>query len=192
MTAQSSDVARQRSRIRSQSTAATVLAIALLAALLAAVRAIGGPEALWERFGLWAPALSFPLHVAVNVSPIADLIPWAIANGAVYGLSFGALLNWVAWIASSSIQFAIGRRAARGLDLEARMDQLPSWLARYPAHHPLLLTVGRWLPFAGVVVNVGAGAFGVSFRRLLICATIGSIPPAIFCAGVGAGLLRLL
>ncbi len=172
--------------------ALAVVSLAILAGILLAVRAAGGPEALRERYGLWAPAISLPLHLVVNVTPFADLVPWAIANGAVYGVAFGAVLNWLAWMGSSSVQFAIGRRAARGLELEARFDQLPRWLARYPAHHPVLLIAGRWVPLAGPLVNVGAGAFGVSYRRLLLCATIGSTPPAIVTALVGTGLLRLL
>lgn len=170
----------------------TLLALALLAAVLLAVRAAGGPEALRARYGLLAPAISLPLHLVVNVTPLADFIPWAVANGAVYGWELGAVLNWLAWLGSSSVQFAIGRRAAQGLELEARFDTLPRWLARYPADHPVLLVAGRWIPLAGALVNVGAGAFGVPFRRLFACAALGAAPMAVATAGLGAGLLHLL
>ena len=171
-----------------QSIAATVV---LTAAVLLWVYLEGGPHALREHYGLLAPALWIPAQVIVNLSPVSDLVPWAVLNGSMYGLWPGALMSWLVWLCSSSLQFAIARRTARDFSLDERMAAMPRWLRRFPVAHPVFLIVGRWIPVSSALVNVAAGALGVRYARLLWCAALGAAPPALVLAAVGAGLVRV-
>lgn len=169
-----------------------MLALALSLALGGWLWTLGGPAALRDQWGAAAPALSLVAHTFVSVTPVGDLVPWALANGATYGVVLGALLNWLAWIGAAALLFGLARRASVDPALDTELHRLPTWLRRLPVHHPLFLISVRWFPFGGYLASVGAGVFGVSLRRLLWCTAVGSAPPALLLALVGAGLLRAL
>ncbi len=169
-----------------------VCAVAMALAAVFWVRSVGGPEAVRERYGIFAPAISLVAHTAVATTPAGDLIPWAVANGTIYGFAQGALLSWLAWMGSSLLQFLIARRTAHDFALERHLDSLPKWVRRFPADQPAFLIVARWVPMGASVANVAAGALGVRMSRLLWCAAIGAAPPAIALSAFGAGTLRLL
>jgi hypothetical protein len=79
---------------------------------LAWLRELGGPAALRARLGLWAPPLSLLLHVAIEMTPFGNVIPFGVANGSVYGVWAGALLSWLGWMAAAlpSTPLQSGRR----------------------------------------------------------------------------------
>jgi uncharacterized membrane protein YdjX (TVP38/TMEM64 family) len=181
-----------RRLLRSRGLQSFLLSLAMGVALLLWVRSIGGPAAVRQRYGTWAPTLSFFLHTLVDTTPFGDLIPFAIANGAAYGPVLGAGLSWAAWIASSALQYLIARRTACDLELSSHLDGLPRWLRRIPLGHPAFLIAARWVPLGGAVANVAAGVLGVGLHRLLACVAIGAAPPAILLAALGAGLLHLM
>ncbi len=179
-------------RRRSRGIVSIVFAVAIGITVLVWVRSIGGPEAVRERYGVVAPAISLLATTAVNTTGVGELVPWAIANGTVYGLAQGALLSWLAFLGSSALQFLIARRTAHDFSLERHLDSLPKWVRRFPADQPAFLIVARWVPMGASVANVAAGALGVGMSRLLWCAAIGAAPPAIALSAFGAGMLELL
>ncbi|MDX1529978.1 MAG: VTT domain-containing protein [Rhodothermales bacterium] len=149
----------------------------------------GGIGVLYARYGLWAPLATVPLHVLTTITPLGELVPMGVVNGAFYGFGRGAALNWGAWMAAAAVQYALGQR----LTSEAGgRERLPRWLRRLPLDHPAVLVCGRWFPGGGPLVDASAGALGVPRRRLLLLAGLGHLPQALFLAGVGAGLGRLL
>jgi uncharacterized membrane protein YdjX (TVP38/TMEM64 family) len=163
-------------------------------AALAWVRSVGGPDGVRERYGAAAPAITFVAHTASDTTPAGDLLPlpFGVANGALYGFLPGALLSWLAWMASASINWAIARRTARDLSLADRLSRLPRWMRRLPIRHPLFLITARWVPTGGALATFAAGAAGVGLARLLCCTAIGAWPPAVVLAAIGAGLLEPL
>lgn len=176
----------------SRGIASVAFAVVVAVAALLWVRSIGGPEVVRERYGLLAPALSLLAHTAVNTTPVGDFLPWALANGTVYGFAEGALLNWLAWLGSALLQFLIARRTAHDFALEERVDGLPRWIRRFPANHPAFLVMARWVPLGAPVANLAAGALGVRLSRLLWCAALGAAPPAIALSALGAGMLQIV
>ncbi|HZR83941.1 MAG TPA: VTT domain-containing protein [Candidatus Binatia bacterium] len=150
----------------------------------------GGPAALAGPHAMLAAALWIPAQVVVYVSPLSDLVPWPVANGSMYGLWRGASITWLAWLGAGSLQYVIGRRAARDFDVERALARLPGRLSRFPIGHPAVLIVGRWVPISSAFLNVAAGVAGVPFWRILWCTAIGAIPPALVLAAVGAGIMR--
>lgn len=172
--------------------AALACAFFLGAAAILWIRSMGGPAVLRGRWGWKGTAVWLPLQVLVNLSPASDFVPCAVLNGTLYGFRNGALVTWAAWLVAASLQFAIGRRTGADFGLVSQSDRLPSWLRGLPIGHPALLIVGHWIPVSSSLVNLAAGALGVPFPRLLWCTAIAMVPPSLFCAALGAGLLGAL
>jgi len=159
--------------------------LALGVAVAAWIASLGGVGAFRFQFGAVGPFVSFPAHVLTTLTPVGEMVPFGAANGALYGLWGGALLNWGAWMVAAALQRAWGLSAAR------EIGALPAWLDRLPLTHPLVLVAGRWLPGGGVLVDAAAGAEGVALARHLLLAGLGHAPQALAIAAVGAGLVHL-
>jgi uncharacterized membrane protein YdjX (TVP38/TMEM64 family) len=152
------------------------------------LEAIGGVEALFDRFGSLAPLVSIPVHVLLSATPFpSELI--GVANGSVYGLWHGTICSWIGWWCGAVLEYTLVRRGAREIEWTDAASHLPEWLRRFPVAHPVFLIVGRQLPFGFHTVNVLAGLTGVSPRRQLICAAISNLPYAFLSAAAGAGLI---
>lgn len=151
------------------------------------IHSLGGLDAFRSRYGRIAPAIIVPVHMAVASLPIpADAI--CIANGALFGFWFGALLSWLGWYGAALAKFWLGRRARHDFDVEARMKRLPQRLQRFPVGHPVFLIGSRLIPgLGGNVSTYLPGAAGVPLGRHLWCSAIAIIPGAVLTAGVGAG-----
>jgi uncharacterized membrane protein YdjX (TVP38/TMEM64 family) len=149
----------------------------------------GGPEALTARYGLLAAAILVPVQAVVTFVPLlGEMI--AMTNAALYGFWLGSLLSWVAWMATSLLQYGVVRRTVSEFDLDATYERLPRWMRRFPAGHPVFL-IGVRIPFGGPIVNTAAGVFGVPLWRHVWCAAVGIAPRAMFFAGLAVGALRI-
>lgn len=169
-----------------------VVGIVLIGVLLVQwVEALGGPAAVWVRFGLLAPVISVPLHIFVAVTPFpSDLM--GVANGAVYGFWWGFFLTWFGWYSASFIQYAIGWRVRQDFDVEAWLARSPDRLRRFPVGHPVFIIGARYVPYAGGhLATLLPGAYGVDLVRFAWCTAIAIVPSSLVVAAVGAGLLLL-
>ncbi len=155
------------------------------------VESLGGPEGIWERFGLVAPAVSVPVHAIVAVTPFpSDVL--SVGNGTIYGFWLGSALSWLGWYIGAFIEFQVGRRANRDFDISAWLSRAPAVLRRFPVGHPVFLIGSRLIPWAGGHIStLLPGAMGVPLRRFAWCAALAIVPPAMVMSGIGAGLLRL-
>lgn len=155
------------------------------------VRGMGGPEAVWDRYGLLAPMVSVPIHTLVAITPLpSDLM--GITNGTVYGFWFGAALSWAGWFVASFVQYGIGRVFRRDFDVEGWMARSPKRLRRFPVGHPAYLIGARFVPYAGGhLATLIPGALGVGMARFAWCTALALVPSSLFMAGVGAGVLLL-
>ncbi len=170
-----------------------LVALALMGALVSwALESAGGPEALRAQYG---PASALVLVPLLSVLSLAPLPPetFAIGIAVLYGPWWGALLIWLGWMGTAFLQYAIFRRSARGVDLEAVAARLPPRLRRLRVDHPLFLIAGYWLPFVGPhVVNSAAGAAGVPLGRFAWCAALGVATGAILVSSVTTAVLKLI
>ena len=155
------------------------------------VAAVGGPAAVWERFGLLAPMVSVPFHALVAITPLpSDVV--GVANGTVYGFWLGAVLSWIGWFLASFVQYAIGRRLGHDLDVPELMQRAPARLRRFPVEHPAFLIGSRVVPYAGGhLATLIPGAVGVAVGRFAWCTALAVIPYSVLMAAVGAGLMLL-
>jgi len=178
--------------LRSRGVQSAVASLVLGAAVIAWVELAGGPAGIRARYGIAAPAVWIPMQVVVHVTPLGDFVPWAVLNGSMFGLWLGALTTWLAWLGSASAQYAIGRRTASELDWASKAARLPAWLRRLPLGHPVFLIVALSFPLMAGPINVAAGAARVPFLRVLWCTAVGVLPPALFLAAVGVGIVGAL
>jgi uncharacterized membrane protein YdjX (TVP38/TMEM64 family) len=188
-------VARPRWRrlLASRAAWALVASVVVAAVLFGWLDAIGGPEALRERFG-WSAAVILLTGQAVSgLWPVPASEVLALANSVLHGFWLGALLNWTGWMLAALLQYTLFRHLARDLDVERSFAMLPGWLTRFPVEHPAFLILGRVVPLpAGPqIVGCAAGALRVPLWRYLWCAAIGIAPGAMFISGVANGLVAL-
>ncbi len=143
-----------------------------------------------ESQGNSVALVSVPIHIVLALTPFpVDVV--AIANGAMFGFGYGAVLNWLGWWIAAVSQFALGRRATKDFNLEGAAAKLPLWLNRLSVDHPIYLILARQIPWLGM--HVGSfvpGLAGIRFGRFLWCSMIGAIPGSVLMAAVGAGLMR--
>lgn len=164
-----------------------VLVVVLGVAGWAWLDAIGGADAVRERFGLRAAGVLVPLLAVVAASP-APSEPVAIVNGLIYGTGWAAALNWLGWMLAAYLQYGIAARVAGEIDRESWQARAPRWLQNVPAAHPAFLILGRYLPWGSHLVNATAGAHGVPLWTFTWCSAIALVPVAIAFAALGAGL----
>jgi len=178
---------RKKNRFSWRAVGGVLIVLALVAAITAWVSSLGGPEAFRAEYGLLAPLISFPTHVIATLTPMGEMVPFGIANGAAYGLLWGSILNWMAWMSAAYLQYSVGRYAGNRIG----RDRFPAWFRRLPLGHPVTLIAARWLPGGGPVVDAAAGAADVPLPKLLTYAAIGHGIQALAIAGIGAGILQL-
>lgn len=167
-----------------------VLVVLFLAGAVALERwvdAIGGPDALIDRYGLAAPAVFVAVQAALGAAPFPSEL-FALVSAATYGWAMGSVMTWAGWTIASMIQYGLARRSAADVPLDGAMARVPTWLRRFPIDHPVFLVVVRWLPMGFHLANLAAGARRVPVARQLWIAAVGSAPTAVMWAGIGAGV----
>jgi uncharacterized membrane protein YdjX (TVP38/TMEM64 family) len=152
--------------------------------------ALGGPEAVRDRFGWLAPVVSALVHAPLAASPFPSEV-FAISHGALYGFWLGALVGWGGWWLGSLIEYLVLLRWRFDVGPAALAFTRPRWLARLPFDHPAFLIGARQLPWGYHLVNVAVALTGVPFFRHLWCSAVSQIPSALFISALGVGLLKL-
>jgi uncharacterized membrane protein YdjX (TVP38/TMEM64 family) len=178
---------------RVRSIAYAVLAVAFIAAMYLWIESLGGPTAIRERFGTRGIAVSVIAHWILNLTPLGEVVPMALANGAIWGFWIGALVSWSGWMGASITQYLFVRRVGTEFNVSDRLERLPERIRALPVGHPLFQIAGRSLPWVGLhLVNVASAVRGVPFPRFLAFAALGQAGPALTMSALGAGLLSLL
>lgn len=173
--------------------AALALPPLLVGGSLVAVAAAGGPDALRARLGSAGLAAAALLHALLNLTPVGELVPTSVANGAVFGVVPGAGASWTGWMIAALTQYTAARRLGGDAPPAARLERLPRWMRRWPVEHLLFQILARSVPWVGMHgTNLASGWLRVPLPRFVLGAGLGLAGPALVMAAVGAGLLRLL
>lgn len=151
----------------------------------------GDQEAIREyirSFGAWAPFASVLLMVSqVVIAPVpASLIQ--LANGVVFGVVGGAILNLIGQMVGATIAFYISRSLGRAAAerLAGRVDEhgvIESWIDRWGGRALLLVRMVPGMPSDFVSYLMGLTAMPV--RRYLLFSFLGYIPQSIAYAWLG-------
>lgn len=151
----------------------------------------GNQEAIREyirSFGAWAPFASVALMVSqVVIAPVpASLIQ--LANGVVFGVAGGAILNLIGQMAGATIAFFIARSLGRKTveRLAGRVDEggvIENWIDRWGGKALLLVRMIPGMPSDFVSYLMGLTPMGA--RRYLTVSFLGYIPQSIAYAWLG-------
>jgi uncharacterized membrane protein YdjX (TVP38/TMEM64 family) len=135
--------------------------------------------------GIGGAVLGVSLLVADAVLPVASSLVM-IALGALYGAGVGTLLALVGRVGMEVVGFWIGRHGGPILvrfvspRARSRADRL---LERWGA---LAIVFSRPVPLLSETIAILAGASPMGWTRLLLAATIGSLPEAAIYAIAGS------
>jgi uncharacterized membrane protein YdjX (TVP38/TMEM64 family) len=146
---------------------------------------LGGPPGIRERFGHAALVLLLPIFATPAVpGEFAGFLTVSL-----FGFALGVPLVWSGLIFRALIEYALSSRIRGKGSKEDTVRGLPRWLARFPAHHPVFLVAGRWMPLGNHIVSVVAGLRGVPLWRFAWTSAIGLAPFALLIAAGTAGLV---
>jgi uncharacterized membrane protein YdjX (TVP38/TMEM64 family) len=128
-----------------------------------------------------AAAVGVGLLVGDAVLPVPSSLVM-LALGGLFGLAGGAALNLVGRVGATLLAFVLGRRLRGWVSgpaggLSARL--LHRWGA-------VAIVLTRPVPIIGETVAVLAGASPMSWRRVSVAATLGSLPESLLFAWAGA------
>lgn len=133
-----------------------------------------------ERLGHWGPIiLMLLMATAIVINPIPSA-PIALAAGALYGHSWGALYVVIGAGSGAMLAFLIARLAGRELLKQLFGERIvPAWFGSQNVMMGMVF-VSRLLPFISFdLVSYGAGLTPLKFWRFVI-ATFGGIIPTSF------------
>lgn len=141
-----------------------------------------------RSFGGWAPVASVLLMVSqVVIAPVpASVIQ--LANGVVFGVAGGAVLNLIGQMAGATIAFFIARSLGRKTveRLAGRVDEnglIENWIERWGGKALLLVRMIPGMPSDFVSYLMGLTPMGA--RRYLTVSFVGYIPQSIAYAWLG-------
>lgn len=155
------------------------------------VLASGDQEAIREfirSYGVWAPFASIALMVSqVVIAPVpASVIQ--LANGVVFGVAGGAVLNLIGQMAGATIAFYISRSLGRSAAerFAGRVDEhgiVESWIDRWGGGALLLVRMIPGMP--SDFVSYLMGLTSMPARKYLVVSLIGYIPQSFAYAWLG-------
>ena len=165
-----------------------LLAVTLGSAL--AVIVLGGDLERVRRAvdasGAWGPLVYIGLHIVVTLVPVPKNLLAGIA-GALFGLTAGIVLSWVAAMVSAWVTFLLARRL--GHDAVAsitgpRIDRARQVLRDQGLLAVVVARLTPVVPFT--VINYGAGVSPIARREFVAGTAMGIIPGTVAYAAVGA------
>lgn len=165
------------------------LAIAALAALgwllLDVLESLGGASGIHRRFGYASLLVLLPLYLTPPIpGEIAGMITVSI-----YGFALGAPLLWCGLIVRAVIEYRLSGYLLADPGGATGKVKTWGWLERFPAHHPVFLVAGRWMPLGNHIVSVFAGMRSVPFWRFVWTSALGLAPFALLVSAGAAGLV---
>ncbi len=151
----------------------------------------GGPRAVVERWGIWAPLITLVIQTVTTMTPIGSMLI-SVLNGALFPFWTAFFVNLASGTLGGIAMYYLWRRGDHEFDIQSRMRLLPERVRRYAGDNLLFLVLLRFVPWAGgALADMIAGAHHVPLRTQALSLVIGYIPGSLLYALVGAGLLRL-
>lgn len=141
-----------------------------------------------ERFGAWAPVIFVAVSIVpVVVTPLNHSV-FGLAAGFMYGPWIGFLLNWMAKVVGTLINFAIGRALGRGVIRNWASEEV---LTDYDAlfeKGKLALFFLYAVPFlTNDMLSYFAGVSAIRFRVFLGVMAFGHVGTCLSLAYLGSG-----
>lgn len=110
-------------------------------------------------------------------------------TGAVLGALQGAVYGWTGLVLAGLTGYGVAKLGgARIADKLASPEEQNRYRAWFDSWGGFAVVISRMLPILPEVFSVLAGLYGMRFSRFLVALMLGSIPPAIAYAWLGAQL----
>ncbi len=145
-----------------------------------------GSREFMAGFGLWAGPVGVLLLVLDLVLPIPS--SGVIGGiGASLGVGRGFLWGWLGLVSGGLIGYGAARLGGkRWADKLAEPEDQERYRAMFDSWGGLALVSTRLLPIVPEVLSVLAGLYRMHFSRFLVATLLGTVPPALIYAWLGA------
>jgi uncharacterized membrane protein YdjX (TVP38/TMEM64 family) len=141
--------------------------------------------------GRWgAAAIGFALLVLDVFLPVPSSLIM-VANGALFGIAGGTLLSMAGGMAAAAVGFAVGRGGSASLQRFVPEDERRRADTLLREWGDLAVVVTRPVPILAESVAILAGTSPLTWRRFLVAAAAGNLPPALLYALTGATAAHL-
>ncbi|MBR7744287.1 TVP38/TMEM64 family protein [Phycicoccus sp. BSK3Z-2] len=166
------------------------LLLGTLVAGAVAVVVLGGDldavRAAVRDAGPWGPAVFVVAHVLLTLAPVPKSILVTIA-GALFGVSTGVVVAWVAAVVSALVGFAVARRLGREPVARVAGPRLAGVQDLARDQGVLSVVVLRLTPVVPfTIVNYACGVSAVSRRDYVVGTLVGVVPGTVAYTLVGA------
>jgi uncharacterized membrane protein YdjX (TVP38/TMEM64 family) len=142
-------------------------------------------DLLWDLGWIAYPS-AVVLMTVVASAPFSVTDALAIMNGVLFGPLAGSLINAGGLIIAAVVSYLIALRTNKLLDIEQRLERLPSWIKRWPVASPMFLILVRLLPgVGGTVATQTAAAYRVSLWTQIWTKCVVAVPIATVLAVFG-------
>lgn len=143
------------------------------------------PAPWLQRGDLLAAAIGIALLIMDILLPVpASLV--MIANGAIFGFWWGALLSLIGGLGAGLFAFGLGRRGGPLLDRFIPEEERARGDALINQWGDIAVVVTRPIPMIAETVAVLAGTSPLTWRRMTVATLAGTLPAAVLYALTGA------
>jgi uncharacterized membrane protein YdjX (TVP38/TMEM64 family) len=168
-----------------------VVLVALALAIEKWVAVEGGPRAVVQRWGIWAPLVSLVIQTITTMTPVGSMLI-SVLNGALFPFWTAFALNLASGTLGGIGMYYLWRRGDHEFDIQTSMRALPAWFREHAGDNVPFLVALRLVPWAGgALADMIAGSHHVPLRTQVLSLVIGYIPGSLLYALMGAGFLRL-
>ena len=143
------------------------------------------PEALTRR-GAALAALTGVLLLTLDVGLPVPSSVIMLANGALFGVTFGTMLSLAGSLVGAALAFYIGRRGGRLLESISTPEEMSTADRLFRRWGAAGVILSRPLPIIAETFALFAGTSTMSWSRFLLSATAGLVPTCLAYAIAGA------
>lgn len=166
--------------------------LGLIPAVREAIGAIASEDSVADAARRIGPmAIVVLMALAIVISPIPSG-PIAMAAGAIYGATEGALLGSAGAVLGAMIAFNLSRHFGRGA-VASLSNPIAIWICRSRSQTKLMMVVfaSRLIPFISFdLISYAAGLTNLTQARFAVATSLGVIPMAFAFATMGTGVAK--
>lgn len=143
-----------------------------------------------RSYGKLAALISFSLMILQSVIAPLPAFLLKLANAAIFGAFYGALLSWISILTGAALCFfvarALGRDVVEKLTFTSSLENLDVFFEKYGKYAILIFRLFPFISFD--FISYAAGLTNMPFWSFIISTAIGSLPSIIIYSYVGASV----
>lgn len=148
---------------------------------------LSDPTAWLKKGGVLAACLGVGLLIVDVLLPVPSSLVM-VAHGALFGVVPGTLLSLTGSLGAALFGFAIGRRGGKLMERIVPVEERARANYLLERWGTLAIIVTRPIPVLAETVTIVAGASSLTWSKLVLASTFGSLTPAFLYALTGAAV----